>query len=78
MRKSDFCISENKDCVVNTQVISAFVFNTQNSTTPLPLLSEISSFQLSSVAVQAGLYQTWSEPPFFSVVAHIFCIIYLI
>ena len=61
-RKATFCICENKDAdQLRGKLISAFVF----ATPIVPLLpkSEISSFWPSSIAVQPGLFRTWSEPP---------------
>ena len=64
MRKSDFCLCENKgadqlrsDC----EAESTFVFATQIEKIPLLPKFEISSFYPSSVAAKAGLCQTWSE-----------------
>ena len=59
MGKPTICIGENKtqiSCAVTAQLISAFV-----STIPLLLVSKISSFLPSSMSVQPGLCQTWSE-----------------
>ena len=64
MRKLDFCLGENKDainCAVTAQLISAFVLRYTDSTIPLLLKSEISSFYPSSVTVQAGLCRTLLE-----------------
>ena len=47
---------------VTAKLISTF-FHYTDSTIPLFLKSEISSFYPSSVAAQAGLCQTWSETP---------------
>ena len=57
MRKTDFCLCENK---VTAQLISAFVFATS-----IPLLhkSKISSFKPFSMTVQTSLRQTLSETP---------------
>ena len=49
-------------CAVTAQLISAFVFATcMDRTMSLLVKSKISSFWLSSVTVQAGICQTWSE-----------------
>ena len=64
MRKSDFCLCENKDtdqlcsyCIADQQLCFCF----SDSTIFLLPKSEISSFQQSSVAAQTGLCQTCSE-----------------
>ena len=54
MRKPDFCICENKD---------ADQLRYTDRTIPLLSKYEISSFYLSSVTAQPGLYRTWSETP---------------
>ena len=65
MRIPDFCICKNKgtdSCSVIEQLISAFVFTTKIVQSHYFLnLSEISSFQPNSVAVQPGLCWTWLE-----------------
>ena len=66
MRKPAFCICENKDadqlrsnCAVDQRLCLSYI----DTTIPLLSKSEISSLYLSSVAVQPGLCQTWSETP---------------
>ena len=66
MRKPAFCICENKDADQlrgNREADLRLCFRYRDSTIPLLLKSEISSFQPSSVAVQPGLCRTWSETP---------------
>ena len=66
MRRPDFCICENKDADQlrgNREADQRLCFRYIDSTIPLLPKSEISSFQLSSVAVQPGLCRTWSEIP---------------
>ena len=66
MRKRDFCICENKDADQlrgNREADQRLCFRYTDSTIPLLPKSEISSFSPSSVAVQPGLYRTWSETP---------------
>ena len=66
MRIGAFCICENKDtdqlrgnCEADQRLLFRYIART------IPLLSKykISSFWLSSVAVQPGLCWTWSETP---------------
>ena len=59
VRKPAFCIYENKDPESLQSLCSRYT----DSTMPLLPKSEISSLQPSSVAVQPGLCQTWSETP---------------
>ena len=64
MRKPTICICENKDADQlhgNRDADQRLCFRYSDSTIPLLLKSEISSFQLSSVLVQVGLCRTFSE-----------------
>ena len=64
MGKPTICIGENKDAGQlrgNREADQRLCFRYSDSTIPLLLKSEISSFQLFSVLVQAGLCQTCSE-----------------
>ena len=64
MGKPTICIGENKDADQlrgNREADQRLCFRYSDSTIPLLLKSEISSFLLFSVTVQAGLYQTCSE-----------------
>ena len=64
MRKPDFCLCENKGADQlrgNREADQRLGFRYMDSTIPLLLKSEISSFQLFSKLVQAGLCRTWSE-----------------
>ena len=64
MRKPDFCLCENKGADQlrgNREADQRLCFCYSDSTIPLLLKSEISSFYLFSVLVQAGLYLTCSE-----------------
>ena len=66
MRKPAFCICENKDADQlrgNREADQRLCFRHMDSTIPLLPKSETSSLYPSSVAVQPGLYQTWSETP---------------
>ena len=66
MRKPAFCICENKDADQlrgNREADQRLCFRYTDSTVPLLSISEISSLQPSSVAVQPGLCGTWSETP---------------
>ena len=66
MRKPAFCIWENKDADQlsgNHEADQHLCFRYSDSTIPLLPTSEISSLYISSVAVQPGLCQTWSETP---------------
>ena len=66
MRKPDFCLGENKGADQlrgNREADQRLCFRYSDSTIPLLLIFEISSFLLFSVAVQAGLCRTWSETP---------------
>ena len=66
MRKPAFCICENKDADQlrgNSEADQRLCFRYSDSTIPLLPKSVISSLYPSSVAVQPGLYRTWSEPP---------------
>ena len=63
MRKTDFCLCENKDTdqlCSNCTADQCLCFRYWDSTIPLLLKSEISSFD-PSMTVQASLSQTWSE-----------------
>ena len=64
MRKPTICIGENKGADQlrgNREADQRLCFRYSDSTIPLLLKSEISSFWPASVAVQAGLCQTCSE-----------------
>ena len=66
MRKPDFCLGENKGADQlrgNHEADQRLCFRYSDSTIPLLLKSEISSFWLFSERVQAGLCRTWSETP---------------
>ena len=63
-RKEDFRRSENKGAD------QRLCFRYTDSTIPFLHKSEISSFLTSSVTVQAGLCQTWSEPQIFGFPMH--------
>ena len=66
LRKPDFCICENKDADQlrgNCEADQRLCFRYTDSTIPLLSKSEISSLKASSVSVQPGLCQTWSETP---------------
>ena len=64
MGKQTICIGENKDADQlrgNREADQRLCFRYSDSTILLLLKSEISSFLLFSVLVQAGLYRTCSE-----------------
>ena len=64
MGKPTICIGKNKDADQlrgNCEADQHLCFRYSDSTIPLLLKSEISSFLLSSVMVQVGLCRTWSE-----------------
>ena len=64
MGKPTICIGENKGADQlrgNREADQRLCFHYSDSTVPLLLKSEISSFMLFSVLVQAGLCQTCSE-----------------
>ena len=66
MKKPAFCICENKDADQlrgNREADQRLCFRYIDSTIPLLSESEISSLYSSSVAVQPGLCQTWSQTP---------------
>ena len=66
MRKTDFCICENKDADQlrgNREADRCLCFRYTDSTIPLLPIYEITSLQPSSVAVQPGLCRTWSKTP---------------
>ena len=66
MRKPDFCLGENKGADQlrrNREADQRHCFRYSDSTIPLLLKSEISSFYLFSELVQADLCRTWSEIP---------------
>ena len=66
MRYPAFCICENKDADQlrgNREADQRLCFRYTDSTIPLLPKSEISSLLPSSVTVQPGLCQTWSETP---------------
>ena len=64
MRKQTICICENKDADQvngNCEADQCLCFGYRDSTLPLLLKSEISSFEPASVVVQPDLCQTCSE-----------------
>ena len=64
MGKPTICIGENKDADQlrgNREADQRLCFRYSDSTIPFLLKSEISSFELFSVLVQAGLCRTCSE-----------------
>ena len=64
MGKPTICIGENKGADQlrgNREADQRLCFRYSDSTVPLLLKSEISSFWLFSVNVQVGLCHTWSE-----------------
>ena len=64
MGKPTICIGKNKDADQlrgNREADQRLCFRYSDSTIPLLLKSEISSFWLFSVLVQASLGRTWSE-----------------
>ena len=64
VRKTDFCICENKDADQlrsNREADQRLCFRYTDSTIPLLPKYKISSLQLSSVDAQPSLCQTWSE-----------------
>ena len=66
MRKPAFCICENKDADQlrgNHEADQRLCFRYIDSTISLLSKYEISSLWPSSVTVQPGLCQTWSETP---------------
>ena len=66
MRKTDFCICENKDADQlrgNREADQRLCFRYIDSTIPLLPKYEISSLYPSSMTVQPGLCRTWSETP---------------
>ena len=66
MRKSAFCICENKDAEQlrgNHEADQRLCFRYIDSTIPLLLKYEISSFLPSCVVVQPNLCRTWSDTP---------------
>ena len=66
IRKPSFCMRENKDADQlrgNREADQRLCFRYLESTIPLLPKYEISSLKPSSVAVQPGLCQTWSETP---------------
>ena len=66
LRKSAFCICENKDADQlrgDREADQRLCFRYTDSTIPLLPKYEISSLQPSTVIVQPGLCQTWSETP---------------
>ena len=66
IRKLNYLLCENKGAdqlCINCKPYQPLCFHYMDSTNPLRLKSEISSFQLSSETAQASLYQTWSEIP---------------
>ena len=66
VRKRDYCLCENKGADQlrsNCEADQRLCFRYSDSTIPLLLKSEISSFYLFSELVQAGLCRTWSKTP---------------
>ena len=66
MRKTAFCICENKDADQlrsNREADQRLCFRYIDSTIPLLSTYEISSLWPSTLAAQAGLCGTWSETP---------------
>ena len=66
VRKSAFCICENKDADQlrgNREADQRICLRYTDSTIPLLPKYEISSFYSSSVTAQSGLCRTWSETP---------------
>ena len=66
IRKSAFCICENKDADQlrsNCAADQRLCFRYMDSAISLLYKSEISSLNPSSVVVQPGLCRTWSETP---------------
>ena len=66
MRKPAFFICENKGAdqlCGNREADQRLCFRYTDSTIPLLSKSEISSLKASSVVVQPGLCQTWSDTP---------------
>ena len=64
IRKPTVCICENKDAdqlYSNCAADQRLCFRYTDSTTPILLKSEISTFKPFSVTVQTGLCRTWSE-----------------
>ena len=63
--KPTICIGEKKDAdqlFSNCEADQRLSFRYKSSTIPLLSKSKISTLLPSSVTVQSGLYQTWSEP----------------
>ena len=66
VRKRDYCLCENRGADQlrgNREADQRLCFRYTDSTIPLLSKSKISSLQSSSVLVQLGLCQTWSETP---------------
>ena len=66
MNERNVCLCENKGADQlhgNRKADQRLCFHYTDSTIPLPLKSEISSFYPSSVAAQAGLCRTWLGTP---------------
>ena len=64
IRKPTICICENKDANQlrsNREADQRLCFRNLDSTIPLLSKFNISSLYSSPIAVQPGLYQTWSE-----------------
>ena len=64
MRKWDYCLCENKGAVQlrsNCEADQHLCFRYMDSTIPVLLKSDFTSFLAASVTVQTGLGQTWSE-----------------
>ena len=73
MRKPTICIGENKDADQlrgKREADQRLCFRYTDSTIPLLLKSKISSLYPSSVTVQAGLCQTWSETQIVGFLTH--------
>ena len=66
MTKRDYCLCENKGAdqlCSNCEADQRLCFHYTDSTIPLLVRFEISSFWSSSETVQVGSCQTWSETP---------------
>ena len=73
IRKPTECLGENKGSDQlrgNREADQRVCFHYMDSTIPLVLKSKISSFQLASVTVQAGLFWTWSETQIVGFLTH--------
>ena len=73
MRKTTFCIGENKAADQlrgNREADQRLCFRLTDSTIPLLLKYKISSLLTSSVVVQPGLCHTWSETQIVGFLTH--------